>query len=166
MELKAYITNLDKYNEGVLMGEWVTFPIDEDELKEVFERIGIDGQSQEYFFSDFDAPCEMNFGEHLSIDYLNEIAEKLDKWNERTFLAAVELDNINEVLEADPSDYLLLTEVNDDKELGYHYAVECYNIENMGSFITNYFDYEKFGKDIRLKSYGTFSKYGWIERTW
>ena len=30
--LKGFITNLGKYNEGELVGEWVTFPIDEDEL--------------------------------------------------------------------------------------------------------------------------------------
>ena len=164
MEVKAYITNLDKYNEGVLMGEWVTFPIDEDELKEVLKRIGIGGRYEEYFFTDYDTPLSKYLCEFMSVQELNEIAEKLDKWDEKTFLAAVELDNINEVLEADPSDYLLLTEVNDDEELGYYYAVECYNMEGIDSWITNYFDYEKFGRDIRLNGYGTFSKYGWIQR--
>ena len=166
MELKAYIANLDKYNEGVLMGNWVTFPIDEDELKEVLKRIGIGGRYEEYFFTDFDTPLLKYLCEFMSVQELNEIAEKLDKWDEKTFLAAVELDNINEVLEADPSDYLLLTEVNNDEELGYYYAVDCYNIENMDSFIINYFDYKKFGRDIRLNSYGKFTDYGWVERIW
>lgn len=164
MKIKGYVTNLGRYNEGVLMGEWITFPVDENELKEVLKRIGIGGRYEEYFFTDYDTPISIDLGEFMSVQELNTIAEKLEQWGERHFLAAVELDNINEVLEADPSDYLLLTEVNDDKELGYHYAVECYNIENMDSFITNYFDYEKFGRDIRLNSRGTFSKYGWIER--
>ena len=35
MEIKGFITNLGKYNEGQLVGEWVTFPIDDDELAEV-----------------------------------------------------------------------------------------------------------------------------------
>lgn len=42
MELMAYVTNLGKYNEGELMGEWMDFPVSEEELAEVFARIGID----------------------------------------------------------------------------------------------------------------------------
>ena len=37
----AFITNLGKYNEGELVGEWVKFPTTAEELKEVFKRIGI-----------------------------------------------------------------------------------------------------------------------------
>lgn len=37
----AFITNLGKYNEGELVGEWVKFPTTTTELKKVFERIGI-----------------------------------------------------------------------------------------------------------------------------
>ena len=38
---EAYITNLGKYNEGELVGEWVKFPTTSEDLKKVFERIGI-----------------------------------------------------------------------------------------------------------------------------
>ena len=37
----AFITNLGKYNEGELVGEWVKFPTTAEEMKEVFKRIGI-----------------------------------------------------------------------------------------------------------------------------
>ena len=33
----AFITNLGKYNEGELVGEWVKFPTTAEELKEVFK---------------------------------------------------------------------------------------------------------------------------------
>ena len=36
---EAYITNLGKYNEGELVGEWVKFPTTSEDLKKVFERI-------------------------------------------------------------------------------------------------------------------------------
>ena len=32
-ELKAYVTNLGKYNEGELVGEWISFPVSADEMK-------------------------------------------------------------------------------------------------------------------------------------
>ena len=38
---EAFITNLGKYNEGELVGEWVKFPTTSEELQKVFERIGI-----------------------------------------------------------------------------------------------------------------------------
>lgn len=43
----AFITNLGKYNEGELVGEWVKFPTTAEELKEVFKRIGI-GQKDDF----------------------------------------------------------------------------------------------------------------------
>ena len=33
----VYITNLGKYNEGYLMGEWVALPTTREELQEVFD---------------------------------------------------------------------------------------------------------------------------------
>ena len=58
----AFITNLGKYNEGALVGEWVKFPTTAEELKKVFERIGIGakddfGQTyEEWFITDYDSP--------------------------------------------------------------------------------------------------------------
>ena len=56
--LKAFITNLGKYNEGELVGEWVKFPTTSEELQQVFERIGIGAKDEfgntyeEWFISD------------------------------------------------------------------------------------------------------------------
>ena len=38
---EAFITNLGKYNEGFLVGEWMKFPVTNEEMQEVFRRIGI-----------------------------------------------------------------------------------------------------------------------------
>jgi len=57
---EAYITNLGKYNEGELVGEWVKFPTRSEDLKKVFERIGIGSKDdfgnpyEEWFISDYD----------------------------------------------------------------------------------------------------------------
>ena len=56
----AYITNLGKYNEGELVGEWVKFPTTSEDLQKVFERIGIGSKDdfgnpyEEWFISDYD----------------------------------------------------------------------------------------------------------------
>lgn len=38
--INIYITNLGKYNEGMLIGEWVKLPVDQNELQNVLNRIG------------------------------------------------------------------------------------------------------------------------------
>ena len=37
----AFVTNLGKYNEGELVGEWVKFPTTADEMKKVFVGVCI-----------------------------------------------------------------------------------------------------------------------------
>lgn len=39
--IRAFIANLDKYNEGELVGEWVNFPVSPEEMDDVLDRIGI-----------------------------------------------------------------------------------------------------------------------------
>ena len=57
---EAFVTNLGKYNEGELVGEWVHFPTTEEEMKKVFERIGIGSKGEfgqvyeEWFITDYD----------------------------------------------------------------------------------------------------------------
>ena len=43
--LSGYLSNLGKYTEGRPAGEWVSFPTTAEHLKEVFDRIGIDGKN-------------------------------------------------------------------------------------------------------------------------
>ena len=38
-DFEAFVTNLGKYNEGMLVGEWVKFPTTEEEMQKVFSRV-------------------------------------------------------------------------------------------------------------------------------
>lgn len=164
LEIKGYITNLGKYNEGILIGEYITFPIDEDELEKVFKRIGINEQYEEFFFTDWDCSINLGFGEYESIDKINEIAEVLSDWDEDLLAAACEIWNLDEVLDDCPDAYYHYSDINTDYDLGYYWVVEsgCYDLDNLG-FLSNYIDYEAFGRDYRLQSNGGFTNYGWIE---
>lgn len=174
LEIKGYITNLGKYNEGELIGEWISFPIDEDELNEVFKRIGMnyvdeDGEYietgyEEFFFTDWDCDFSNNFGEYENIEFMNEQAEEMQEWDADTFMAACEVWDAKEVLERGPEDYMLYPDINTDEDLGYYYVEEsgCYNLDNLGN-LRNYIDYEGFGRDIRIEACGGFTSYGWIE---
>ena len=77
--IAIYLTNLGKYNEGCLMGEWVKLPVDKDKLQEVLDRIGINQQYEEYFISDYETLfANLHISEYASINDLNELAERVD----------------------------------------------------------------------------------------
>ena len=47
---EAFVTNLGKYNEGELVGEWVQFPTTEDKMKEIAqEELGLISPNQRVF---------------------------------------------------------------------------------------------------------------------
>ena len=48
-EMRVYIANLGKYNEGELVGSWFTPPVDYDEMA---ERIALNGNCEEYGIHD------------------------------------------------------------------------------------------------------------------
>ena len=88
---EAYVTNLGKYNEGALVGEWVKFPTTEEELKAVFERIGIGKPDEfghvyeEWFITDYECPIygiHDILGEYSSLDKLNYLAARIDEMDE------------------------------------------------------------------------------------
>lgn len=164
IEVKGFITNLGKYNEGDLVGKWIAFPIDDEELEKALEEIGINEEYEEYFFTDWDCSFEHNFGEYESIEDLNEIAAQLETWNEDLLNAVCENWGINYAIDNDEDDFILYDDINDDYDLGYYWAVEsgCYDLNNMGS-LSNYIDYESFGRDIRFETDGGFTSYGWVE---
>ena len=45
--ISAFLTNLGRYNEGALIGEWVKLPVPEDQLQSVLDRIGINKQFED-----------------------------------------------------------------------------------------------------------------------
>ena len=175
-EIKGFITNLGKYNEGELVGKWITFPIDEDDLNEVFREIGMNYEDEEgeyinvgyeeYFFTDWDNEIDLGLGEYENIDKLNELAESLQAWedDEDIFKAACEIWNFDEVVNNSPNDYILYSDINNDYDLGYYHVVDSggYDLRRLGT-LANYIDYEAFGRDIRFESDGGFTTQGWIE---
>ena len=175
---RAYVTNLGKYNEGMLVGEWVDFPTTKDAMQDVFRRIGIDGiRYEEYFITDYDTSISglhQHLQEYASLDELNYLAAMLDElpsYQLSTFEAALELgdhtgslkDLINLASEDNLSSIEFLDGVHDNSDLGYYWIEEsgCYDLESMGN-LARYFDYEAFGRDIKIEQGGTFTSAGYV----
>ena len=172
--LNIFVNTWGNYNEnGADGGEWVTLPMDADELQEQLESIAenMGDMDPEWAIHDYEWTCEWDgdeISEYENIFELNEYCQKLSELSEYESLvysAAVEiwgkkyvdLDNLEE--------YNLYTDIKDNYDLGYYWAVEsgCYDLDKMGH-LSNYFDYEGFGRDIAFETDGGFTTYGFIER--
>lgn len=169
--LKIYLTNLGKYNEGELVGEWVDLPVDDDELQEVFKRIGIGATDEfgqpyeEYFITDYESEIPgLIVDEYDSLDKLNALAETIDafdEWDLKLFRNASEAGLIDDIEDFDPDRFRLYDGVYDDQALGETIIDEMYGdlSELPQDVLEDNFDYEGFGRDFRLE----WDPYSWLE---
>ena len=178
----AFITNLGKYNEGALVGEWVKFPTTAEELKKAFERIGIGarddfGQTyEEWFITDYDCYVDGLYdllGEYANLDELNYLASKLDDMSQdeyERFQAAMEIGdhtgsiqeliNLTENLDC----YDIYPDIHDHDDLGRYYIEEL-DAMQVPEHLRNYIDYEAYGRDIALEESGQFTDLGYVRDT-
>ena len=178
----AFITNLGKYNEGALVGEWVKFPTTAEELKKVFERIGIGakddfGQTyEEWFITDYDCYVDGLYdllGEYANLDELNYLASKLDDMSQdeyERFQAAMEIGNhtgsIQELINLTENldCYDIYPDIHDHDDLGRYYIEELDAME-VPEHLRSYIDYEAYGRDIALEESGQFTDLGYVRDT-
>ena len=153
MTIKAYVTNLGLYNEGILCGEWVTFPITEEEQEELFDRIHIDENHEEYFMTDYESDLDLYhmFGEYVSIDKLNEIAEEFEalaSWEEETVTALISNGyNFEQAMKA-KDDVICYRDCSSMTEVAEQYAEEVGLLDSIPENLRYYFDFEAFGRDM------------------
>lgn len=162
--LKIYLTNLGKYNEGYLIGEWVTLPIDSDELEEVKQRIGINEHYEEWFITDFDTDFDgVEVGEYANIDELNEMAKMLEELdeNELEIVAALMSEGygINEAIDKKDDCYVYF-DCYDMEDVARQYCDSCGILEAMPENLQNYFDFAAFGRDMSFEGQFVFLSSG------
>ena len=182
---EAFVPNLGKYNEGALVGEWVKFPTTEEEMRKVFERIGIGSKDEfghvyeEWFITDYECLVHGVYdmlGEHESLDKLNYLAsriDEMDKWEQEKFVAIMEsgCDEVSDIddlinLTYNLDCYDFIPDIHDESDLGYYYAHDAgiYSEKELGP-LANYIDYERFGRDIAMDESGKFTDEGYIRNT-
>ncbi|RHK98205.1 antirestriction protein ArdA [Blautia obeum] len=155
--MRIYLTNLGKYNEGELVGEWVDLPIEKEDLQEAFKRIGIDGkQYEEYFITDYE--CDFyKIGEYESITTLNEIAEKIDNLDEeqeqvvKVLMSECGYDLDDAIEKAERGDYRIYSNCDNMTDVAYIVIEECGYLDNAPEFLTRYFDYKAYGRDLGIE---------------
>ena len=171
---EAYVTNLGKYNEGRLVGEFLKFPTTTEEVQALLKRIGIDGvRYEEIFITDYEVNISGLYdclGEYESIDELNYLASlisEMDQSDREKFEAVIdsgeysgsvkELINLTQNLDC----FEFYAGVEDDETLGRIYVEDIEAID-VPEHLLNYFDYEAYGRDIRLNEDGHYAPGGYV----
>ena len=172
--LNIFINTWGNYNtNGADGGEWITLPLESEELEEVLINIAnnMGDHDPEFAIHDYEWTCEwegFEISEYDNIEELNEYCNRLSKLGEydsKVYAAAVEYFG-REYVEIDELDnFNLYEDITDNYDLGYYWAVDsgCYDTDNLGT-LGRYIDYEAFGRDIAIEADGGFTSLGFIER--
>lgn len=172
--IEDYVTNLGKYNEGTLVGEYLKLPASTEDVQAVLKRIGVDGvRYEETFITDYETDIPGLYdclGEYESIDELNYLVSLLDDMDTgdmERFAAAVdygehtgsvkELINLAQNLDC----YDFYPGVQDEEELGHIYIEDMDALE-VPEHLRNYIDYATYGRDVALEESGHFTKDGYV----
>lgn len=170
----AYVTNLGKYNEGELVGEFLNFPCTTQDVQGLLKRIGIDGvRYEEIFITDYDSDilglCD-DLGEYESINELNYLAHLIEELSpeERDMLQVVlewgdhcgsARDLLNLVQNLDCYEYF--PGVEDEEDLGRYFVDELGTLE-IPDHLQNYIDYHAYGRDLSIELDGEFVTEGFV----
>ena len=172
--LSGYLSNLGKYTEGRPAGEWVSFPTTAKHLKEVFDRIGIDGKNYgELHITEYQSSIPGLAGkltELESLDELNYLSELLKMQfddDRKKFAAAItygdhtrdlqDIINLAQNLDC----YWLYPSVQNEEDYGYYLIDELDELE-LPEEAKKYFMYEDYGRDAAINDGGRFTEQGYI----
>lgn len=175
--IEAFVTNLGRYNEGVLDGEFLKLPATTEEVQALLRRIHVDGvQYEEIFITDYETDVSGLYDylpEYADLDELNYLAALLDDLDEddrEKFEAALSSgehtsglkDLINLAQNLDCYDYY--PGICDEDDLG-RYMIDEMGALEVPEYLENYIDYEAYGRDVSLEDGGTFTENGYIVDT-
>ena len=173
---EAQVTNLGKYNEGVVAGEPLTFPTSPQAVQALLKEIGVDGiRYEEIFIACYDFGSGLPelqgcLGEYESLDELNHLACLLSALSpdDRTkFEAALNIGTHT----ADLADVINLAEnldcfefypdIENEEDLGRHFTEDL----AIPAELKGYIDYEAYGRDVSINEGGHFAPGGYIVQT-
>ncbi len=144
--MKVYITDLEAYNNGHLVGAWYQLPMNEDLLAESIENVLQEGKSicedehfhEEYFITDYECNY-MEIEEYSNLTKLNEIAEAMESIDEdavKVINFLIENQFVKDIFEA-------IESYEESLEAGLFMDIDSQNIKTLKSFLQDTADIEE-----------------------
>ena len=170
--LNIFVNTWGNYNvNGADGGEWITLPMEADELEEVLNNIAaaMGDDDPEWAIHDYEWTTEMDMDEideNDDIQELNERCLEMDDLLEheaREIAAAIEAYGytFTEAMDRQQRGCFIFYDGWDLEEVAEELAGEWLNSRDIPEFISRYFDYEAFARDLSFDGY-TETKYGVI----
>lgn len=176
IKISARLTNWDLYQRGERRDISISFPTTCEEVQKALKAIGVDGiRDRRVILTEYDSNlsgfchCLTQYDSVDEVNYLAHLLSDLSESEFATFQSALEYgehdqcagDLINLALNLDC--YELHPGIDTDEELGRIFAEFNEAIE-VPEALKNYFDYEAYGRDMRLNEGGYFVDGGYLTR--
>ena len=159
--IEIYITDLQAYNEGYLVGKWIKLPLTKFELVQAISEVLNEGKShsgtdnhEEYFITDWSWTNHefQDIYEYENIQELNKMLLGIEDKSEHELKALAFL--MNESLAVDIAD--AITKVDDVRvyenqnmeDVAYDLMQECYQADLLPSIIANNINYENIAREL------------------
>jgi antirestriction protein len=154
-EIQVWVGDLAEYNNGRLVGEWFTLPM---EIEEILEQVLVAG-NEEYYIGDIDSNL-YSIVKDYGLNQMNILAEKLESLEEYEQMALVglmehygDLDESLQILEN--GDYMVYHDCKNMSDVAYQWYEETGQLKELEKHInTFYIDWELLGRDMDIE--GTF----------
>ena len=167
--LNIFVNTWGNYNtNGADGGQWITLPMEADELEEVLENIAalIKDEDPEWFINDYEWTIDTELGDVHEMDSITDWNDRcqevddLEEWEAEEIAAAIEAYGYTfaEALERQQRGCFVFYRGQDLEEVAEDLINECYDLPK---FALRYFDYEAFARDLSFDGY-TETKYGVI----
>lgn len=157
--IEIYLTNLGRYNEGDIVGQWLSLPLIDD-MEQVLEEIEIDGKEyEEYFITDYQAPEGFTIHEYSNLNDLNEIAERLNSLQEydlkalKLLLATGEFETdllaIEEALNVlENGSFRIYSNCDDMSDVAAEIIEIGGHLDQLPEHLRYYFDFQSYGEQL------------------
>ena len=170
--LNIFVNTWGNYNEnGADGGEWITLPMEPEELDEVLEHIAeaMGDIDPEWAIHDYEWTTEIEMDDIDENDDIQELNERcleigdLQEHESREIAAAIDAFRytFSEAMDRQQRGCFIFYDGWDMEDVAAEIADEWLNSKDIPDFIARYFDYEAFARDLSFDGY-TETKYGVI----
>lgn len=151
--IRIALTNLERYNNGELIFEWVDLPV--DDFEGVIQQIG---NPEEYFISDYECDIpHMEIHEYENLENLNNLAielEAMSTYEKMILIAIMEADGspIEDALETLEAENYMFYAADDFDEFINVYIEDGF-FGYISDEVKEFLDYEKIASYFQDRGY-------------
>ena len=153
-EPSVYVGTYGKYNDGSLCGLWIDLSSfdDYDEFVNFCQAIHADEADPELMAQDYECFPRQWYNEGFisrdDFDHIKEYSEMCDKHGADAVDDYMEFHD-----ELDNFEEAYMGEWDSEEDFARHIVNECYDLERSMGNLADYFDYERFGRELFMYDY-------------